>query len=118
MEPCKYLSYASAVPGRCSATESTNGFPVCVCLINKPRTRTDNGPNHPVGASAAQIADAIVAAPVYTLILNCHAFFLSPCNFCFLINISPYPMTFKPKKTNMGPICSALLIGCNPTTGN
>lgn len=35
----------------CSATESTNGLPVRVCLMKRPRTRAEKGPKNPGGST-------------------------------------------------------------------
>ena len=45
---CASLTF---VVGWCSATESTRGFPVRVCLRNSPRTRSETAPKCPLCSS-------------------------------------------------------------------
>ena len=112
---CKYRKYAWLSAGWCSATESTNGFPVLVCLTKSPRTLEDMGPKYPLGKKQRRHTIPTTAAVIEKRKRYFHASFLPI--FFFLIFVSMKNKTWYPRNTAQGPSCSKLFSGAHPTTG-
>mmetsp|Transcript_8482 Transcript_8482/g.19509 ORF Transcript_8482/g.19509 Transcript_8482/m.19509 type:complete len:270 (+) Transcript_8482:903-1712(+) len=109
----KYLQYTSLGVAWCSATESTNGLPVLVCLMNKLRTRTEMGPT----LSVLMSQPTKIAQPSTN---RATSFQRNSWNWVLDIRFLHWVTISRPcipRNTASGPICSMDSKGCQPTMG-